>query len=53
MNQYKDYTVAKISEDDVQSISKLEKSLSDKSQKDIVLIAYQAGQSPINQTAIH
>jgi hypothetical protein len=53
MSQYNDYTVAEISEDDVQSISKLEKSLSDKSQKDIVLIAYQAGQSNINQSAVH
>lgn len=36
-----DYSVANISDDDVRAISQLEKTLSDKTNQDIVLIAYQ------------
>lgn len=41
MQDFKDYTVASISEEDVQNISRLEKSINDKTNQDIVLIAYQ------------
>jgi len=41
IKDFKDYTVAKISEEDVDTISKLEKQLSDRVNNDIVLIAYQ------------
>lgn len=37
----KDYAVANISEEDVLSITELEKALSSRDHKDIVLIAYQ------------
>jgi hypothetical protein len=38
---YTDYSIADIPEEDLNHISELEKSLSSKSNKDIVLIAYQ------------
>jgi hypothetical protein len=38
---YSDYRIADIPEEDLNNISELEKSLSSKSNKDIVLIAYQ------------
>jgi hypothetical protein len=38
---FNDYSVAHISQEDIQTISNLEKTLSDKSNQDIVLIAYQ------------
>lgn len=41
IKDFKDYKVASISEDDVVTISKLEKQLSDRANDDIVLIAYQ------------
>ena len=41
IKDFNDYTVAKISEEDVDTISKLEKQLSDRVNNDIVLIAYQ------------
>jgi len=41
IKDFKDYTVANISDEDVASISMLEKQLSDKTNQDIVLIAYQ------------
>lgn len=39
---YKDYCIADISSEDVSKISQLEKMISSKSNKDIVLIAYEA-----------
>jgi len=46
-NYYKNYSIASISSDDVQSITALETKLSSNSDNPIVLIAYQpvAGQS--------
>lgn len=41
MKDFKDYSVANISEEDIVSISKLEQVIKDKDNKDIVLIAYQ------------
>ncbi|MDD3173782.1 MAG: hypothetical protein PHF63_09000 [Herbinix sp.] len=41
IKDFKDYTVANISEEDVLTISQLEKSISNKTNNDIVLIAYQ------------
>lgn len=41
ITDFKDYKVANISEEDVVTISKLEKQLSDRADSDIVLIAYQ------------
>lgn len=41
MKDFNDYTVANISDEDIASISKLEKDIKDKDNKDIVLIAYQ------------
>lgn len=41
MKDFNDYTVANISEEDIASISKLEKAIKDKDNKEIVLIAYQ------------
>ncbi len=38
---YTDYCIADISNEDVRSISELEKTISSKVNKDIVLIAYQ------------
>jgi hypothetical protein len=46
IKDFKDYAVANISEEDVVTISKLEKQLSDRVNDDIVLIAYQ----PNNKT---
>ncbi len=40
IKDFKDYTVADISEDEVVTIKKLEEVLSDKVNQDIVLIAY-------------
>ena len=41
MKDFKDYTVANITDEDVQALSKLEKSIGEKTNSDIVLIAYQ------------
>ena len=41
IKDFKDYKVANITEEEVITISKLEKQLSDRSDSDIVLIAYQ------------
>lgn len=41
MKDFDDYTVANISKEDVESISKLEKVIGEKLNEDIVLIAYQ------------
>lgn len=46
VKDFKDYKIANITEEDVMTISKLEKQLSDKVKSDIVLIAYQ----PENKT---
>lgn len=45
MKDFNDYMVANISEEDIQSISKLEQSIKEKEKKDIVLIAYQPSNS--------
>jgi len=41
-NKFNDYEIAEISTNDKKEISELEKSISTKSNKDIVLIAYQS-----------
>ncbi|MDF2904884.1 MAG: hypothetical protein K0R34_205 [Herbinix sp.] len=41
IKDYKDYSIANISIEDVSNISELEKMISSKANKDIVLIAYQ------------
>lgn len=46
---FNDYSVADISEEDIQTISKLEKTLSDKSNQDIVLIAYRPNEKAMAQ----
>ncbi len=40
----KDYCIADISSEDINHISELEKAISSKTNKDIVLIAYQANE---------
>lgn len=41
IKDFKDYQLADISDEDVETLTKLEKQLSDKVNHDIVLIAYQ------------
>ncbi len=41
IKDFKDYCIANISNEDISNISELEKTISSKSNKDIVLIAYQ------------
>lgn len=41
IKDFKDYNIAEISKDELQSITELEQSISSKLDKDIVLIAYQ------------
>ncbi len=41
IKDFKDYCIADISNEDVNNISKLENTISTKTNKDIVLIAYQ------------
>lgn len=45
MKDFSNYTVANISEEDVQSISELEKAISNNSNQDIVLIAYRSNKT--------
>jgi hypothetical protein len=49
IKDFKDYNIAEISKDELQSISDLEQSISSKSNKDIILIAYQC-QKETNDT---
>lgn len=45
IKNFKDYCIANISNEDVSSISELEKTISSKTDKDIVLIAYQTSEA--------
>lgn len=46
LKKSKDYIFANISDEDVLTISRLEKTLSEKAKEDIILIAYQSEKQP-------
>ncbi len=48
MKDFKDYSVANITNEDIEALSKLEKVIGDKTNSDIVLIAYQSNSKGVS-----
>lgn len=53
IKEYKDYCIADITNEDVSKISELEKAISSKANKDIVLIAYQTNHEDDSKQRIY